>query len=123
MVKLVSLEDESAPLREATSGHQLLASQLALTEVHRALARRAEEPFWAQRWKDIQLEVRFVELDRALLVRAGGLFPTSLRSLDAIHLATALMLPGLTAFVGYDARLQAAASAAGLTALSPGVPA
>ena len=67
-----------------------------------------------------QLCDRFVELDRSLLARAGGLAPSSLRSLDAVHLATALMLPGLDAFVGYDARLQAAASAAGLLALSPG---
>lgn len=86
----------------------------------RALARRADEDHWGSRWEQVQAEVRFAELDRALLVRAGRLPPTTLRSLDAVHLATALLLPGLDAFVGYDGRLQAAATAVGLRALSPG---
>ena len=46
--------------------------------------------------------------------------PVSLRSLDAIHLATALHLgDGIDAFCTYDRRLGAAAEAAGLTVLAP----
>ncbi len=44
-----------------------------------------------------------------------------LRTLDAIHLASALdMGADLEAFVTYDARLAAAARDAGLTVVSPG---
>jgi len=122
-VKLVVEEPESQVLEDACQDQSLFASTLALTEVPRALARRDQAALWGPDWASLQEVLRFVELDRSLLVRAGVLLPTSLRSLDAVHLATALMLPGLEAFVGYDTRLQAAAAAAGLTALSPGVPA
>lgn len=46
--------------------------------------------------------------------------PTTVRSLDAIHLATALhSRPSLTSFVTYDKRLLDAAQAAGLPTDSP----
>jgi predicted nucleic acid-binding protein len=46
--------------------------------------------------------------------------PASVRSLDAIHLATALHLgPRLTAFVTYDRRLADAVAAAGLPIAMP----
>lgn len=50
------------------------------------------------------------------VARAGRLPPTGLRSLAALHLATAWSVPG------HDVRLQAAAAAVGLLALSPGAP-
>jgi uncharacterized protein len=43
----------------------------------------------------------------------------SVRSLDAIHVATALQIPGLTAFVAYDTRLADAAAVAGLPVEAP----
>lgn len=56
-----------------------------------------------------------------LLTRAGTLLPPALRSLDAIHLASALIIRDeLDAFVAYDARLLEAASALGLPVASPG---
>jgi predicted nucleic acid-binding protein len=57
-----------------------------------------------------------------LLAEASKLDPRGLRSLDAIHLASALRLAnaGLDAFVGYDQRLLQAASDAGLPTASPG---
>jgi uncharacterized protein len=52
--------------------------------------------------------------------RAGSLGPAGLRTLDAIHLATALEFgPELTAFVSYDERLSEAARAKGLTVIAP----
>jgi predicted nucleic acid-binding protein len=46
--------------------------------------------------------------------------PRALRTLDAIHLATALSLePDLTGMVVYDTRLAAAARASGLTVWAP----
>jgi predicted nucleic acid-binding protein len=62
----------------------------------------------------------FLPIDRAIVERAASIVPTELRSLDAIHLASALSVKtGLTAFVAYDARLTAAAADAGLDVASP----
>jgi predicted nucleic acid-binding protein len=53
-----------------------------------------------------------------ILARAAG--PATVRSLDAIHLGTALhSRPGLTSFVTYDKRLLDAARTAGLPVDSP----
>lgn len=53
--------------------------------------------------------------------RARRLPPGVLRSLDAIHVATALELgEDLTAVVSYDQRMIDAATAAGLEVVSPG---
>ena len=47
-----------------------------------------------------------------------------LSTLDALHLASALLLgDALTAFVAYDHRLADAAQAAGLAVVAPGQPA
>jgi hypothetical protein len=56
-----------------------------------------------------------------IINRAAGIRPNTLRSLDAIHLASALAVKqDLTAFVAYDKRLLAAAREAGLPTASPG---
>ncbi len=122
LVKLLAAELESSTLRQGCRGRQLVASSLVLVEVPRAARRLAPESFWASAWNRLMGQIRLVDLDRSLLIRAGRLPPSGLRSLDAIHLATALAIPGLDAFVGYDDRLQSAATAVGLLALSPGVP-
>ena len=60
-------------------------------------------------------------MDDGILRGAGALAPASLRSLDAIHLATAISLgEDLTAVVAYDDRLIAAARRNGLSVRSPG---
>lgn len=52
---------------------------------------------------------------------AGRLAPASLRSLDALHLATALELaPDVQGIVTYDTRLAEGAAAAGIAAVAPG---
>jgi hypothetical protein len=56
----------------------------------------------------------------SLLFGAGRQAPPTLRTLDAVHLTTAQSVVGVAAFVGDDPRLQSAAVAAGLIALSPG---
>jgi predicted nucleic acid-binding protein len=61
-----------------------------------------------------------VELDESMASIAATVEPSQLRSLDAIHLASALALgPDLETFVSYDARLADAARAAGLTVVAP----
>ena len=75
-----------------------------------ATSRRAEQ---------VLARIGLVALDEPLLRDAAALSPTGLRSLDAVHLATALSLDGLDVVVTYDRRLDAAASEAGLAVESP----
>lgn len=65
-------------------------------------------------------EVDLVRLDEPILDRAARLDPPALRSLDAIHLATALSLDDLEAIVTYDDQMADAARSAGLTVSVPG---
>jgi uncharacterized protein len=61
-------------------------------------------------------------LDDVVLDAATALGPTPLRSLDALHLATALTIrEDVGAFVAYDERLAAAAVDHGLPVVSPGI--
>ena len=59
-------------------------------------------------------------LDRALLAGAGALAEPALRALDAIHVAAAVDLEPIEAFVTYDERQAAAARLAGLRTMGPG---
>lgn len=63
-----------------------------------------------------------IPLDDDLRRLAGDVGSRDLRSLDAIHLATALSLADdLGAFCCYDRRLAGEAKAAGLNILAPGL--
>jgi predicted nucleic acid-binding protein len=65
--------------------------------------------------------VTVIDLDPSIASRAGVIEPVALRSLDAIHLASALELGDeLDAFVTYDARQADAARELGLSVVSPG---
>jgi predicted nucleic acid-binding protein len=63
--------------------------------------------------------VVLVDVGRAICARARLLDPADLRTLDAIHLATALEV-GVREVIVYDTRLGAAAAAYGMDVLSPG---
>jgi predicted nucleic acid-binding protein len=58
-------------------------------------------------------------VDQALLAAAGALAEPALRSLDAIHVASAIDAAPLDAFVSYDVRQSAAARLAGLRTMAP----
>jgi predicted nucleic acid-binding protein len=63
-----------------------------------------------------------VPLGEDVLGAAAESSDPALRSLDALHLASALTLdPDLAVFVAYDGRLLAAAHAAGLDVAQPGL--
>jgi hypothetical protein len=65
--------------------------------------------------------VRLLQLDDALLAATGDLDPRVLRSLDAIHVASALALgEDLEELVTYDRRMVDAARLLGMTARAPG---
>ena len=62
-----------------------------------------------------------VELDAGTRILAQTVKPATVRSLDAIHLATALRIhPQLTSFVTYDKRLAEAARVASFSVAAPG---
>ena len=62
----------------------------------------------------------FVELNAEVAELAGTLEPSTLRSLDAVHLASALSVSSdVETFVTYDRRLADAAGAAGLNVQAP----
>ena len=65
-------------------------------------------------------QIDLIDLGPRIRVLAQTAKPATVRSLDAIHLGTALHArPGLISFVTYDKRLLDAASAAGLRVDSP----
>lgn len=126
VVKLVRQEPHSADLvawLNAQTSVALVSSALVEVEVPRAL-RRAEPRALAGVPAAVGRLFR-VEIDATVRATAAAFPEATLRSLDAIHLATAMILasePGanLIAFVTYDHRLLTAAKAAGLPIASPG---
>jgi predicted nucleic acid-binding protein len=119
-LKLVVPEAESAALRaDIASGDDLVSSALLLVEGRRAAARYG--PRALQRAEAGIGAVTLLALDQAILDRAAALEPPTLRSLDALHLASALELGGdLGRFYCYDERLGAAAAELGIEARRPG---
>jgi predicted nucleic acid-binding protein len=121
LLKLLFEESESEGLalwlseRAATP---VVSSELARVEVVRATRRLDPDVVPAARALVSQLDL--LRLSRVLIdeaADAGGLF---LRTLDAVHLASALSIRAdLTAFVAYDNRLIAAAEAAGIKTVQP----
>jgi uncharacterized protein len=117
LVKLVLEEPESRALHRHLHGQPLASSEVALVEVTRA-SRRAT-PDAARRARQLLQDAFLIEVDRAVLDHAAELASERIRTLDAIHLASALSL-GPDEFVAYDHRLLEAAAGAGLTVSSPG---
>ena len=119
LVKLIVRVPESGALRTIVRrGARMATSVISVVEVTRAIGRAVAPtpPGIAEIFDGLQL----IGLDRPVLVRASALGPPSLRSLDAIHLATAMELaPDLTAFVTYDERLAVAARAHGMAVIAP----
>jgi len=118
VVKLLLREKESVALRAYIGNRDWASSALLRTELPRALVR--VEPSVVPRAVDLLAQVSLLVIDTHVLDTAARLSPPSLRSLDAIHLASALQLRDeLTTFIAYDDRLLAAASALGMPVSSP----
>lgn len=121
LVKLVVAEPESAALIDRLREWPHRASSaLSITEVPRALRRAGFAAPATRRARAVLARVALIEIDRAILTAAASLNPAGLRTLDAVHLATALTLrPDLATFVTYDRRLGAAAELADLEVTAP----
>ena len=119
-VKLVVAEPESAALRRVlTRWPDLASSTLLRTEVVRAL-RRSGHGHLVGPARRLIGAIRLVRLDEPLLDRGSELEPVDSRTLDAVHLATAMAIGSdLGIFFTYDDRLGTAASASGLIVATP----
>jgi predicted nucleic acid-binding protein len=118
-VKLLLEEDGHAGLREELARWDgYVSSTLLAVESVRACARYGPER--ADDAREWLLGVALLPLDDAVMNAATTLGPASLRSLDALHLATALTIrEDVGAFVAYDDRLAAAAADHGLPVVTP----
>ena len=121
VVKLAHAEPESAALRgwlDERAETPWISSVLTEIESFRALLRYA--PQAASRLPAVLDQIDLIDVSPRVRMAAQTVRPVTVRSLDAIHLGTALTLrPGLTSFITYDKRLLDAATAAGLPADSP----
>lgn len=120
-MKLLLEEDCHTELREELAEWDgYVSSTLLAVESIRACGRYGgERAADAREWL---LGVALLPLDDAVMDRATALGPAPLRSLDALHLATALTIrDDIGAFVAYDDRLAAAAADHGLPVVQPGI--
>jgi uncharacterized protein len=119
LVKLAVREPESVALRRYLRRRRpLIASALVRTEVTRALLPLGAEA--VQRGQHVLARIDLVRINDRVLDAAGAMLPAELRSLEAIHLATAQQLGAdLARIVTYDDRMAMAADQLGLAVARP----
>lgn len=124
LMKLVREEAETAALTAWLHPRPevpVVTSELGRVEVMRAARRAGPESVIEAR--AVTADVDLVPLDHGVQNLACDIGDPSLRTLDALHLASAVLLrEELTAFVTYDHRLINAADAAGLPVTMPTSP-
>lgn len=120
-VKLIWSEPETVPLQRFLAERTelpLVSSALLTVEVRRAILRA--DPTQMPRTDLLLTRIGQLGVTRAILEAASRVPDPSLRSLDAIHLATALLLhKDLTAVITYDNRLITAANNQHLPVATP----
>ena len=119
LVKLVVEEAESGSLRDLlATDADLLASAIIEAEVVRAVRRVAPE--LTEKAVEVVAQVNVIEVSDTIRARAALLEPVTLRSLGALHLATAVEIgDALDAVVTYDARMASASTSLGLVVHAP----
>lgn len=119
LVKLAVKERKSAaPRRYLRRRRPLVSSALARTEVLRALLLEGGEGL--ARGRAVLDPVDLIRINDRILDAAATLLPADVRSLDAIHLATARQLAtDLGPIVTYDERMRNAATELGIRTAAP----
>lgn len=121
LAKLIAPEVETMALT-AWLEHQgdavLATNMVGVVELHRFAARIGPDVSAAA----VRMTQRIdrMELNGSVYALAADVPPPAVRTLDALHIASAAVAPGLTAFLTYDLRMAEAASAFGLPVVSPG---
>lgn len=119
-VKLVVEETESVALRAYLANHGARRVSSALLRAESLRAVRHLGPDALATVREGLRRVDLIGIDDRILDAAGTLEPQVLRTLDAIHLATAIAVgDDLEAIVTYDERMLDAASLLGLRAATP----
>jgi predicted nucleic acid-binding protein len=119
LVKLVAVERQSEQLEDFVGERRIISSQIATTELIRAIARRHAGLMEAA--EDLVADMSLLAVDEELTTAAAWILPWSVRSLDALHLASAQSLgAALEAMVTYDKRMAEAGRTVGLRVMSPG---
>jgi predicted nucleic acid-binding protein len=120
IVRLVLEEPGWEALAAHLRGHpHRVTSLLSGVEVRRAIRRAGPSPERITRATSVLNRLDQVALSADLLSRAGEIEPATVRTLDAIHLATALELRPVDGFVTYDVRLASAAALHGFRVDAP----
>lgn len=119
IVKLIVAEPESAALRTYLRRRKpWLSSALSRAEVIRAVLTAG--PDAVKRGEAILSRIELIRVNDRVLDAAGRMLPIELRSLEAVHLATAqLMGEDLARLITYDVRMAEAARRFGWTVASP----
>jgi len=122
VIKLLAEERCSAAFASFYDDHadgEWVSSALLRIEVTRAVLRA--RPALLPDARDLLTAFSYIAIDDDIVEAAASEPDRMLRSLDAIHLATArLLAPELDVLVSYDDRLIKAAAQAGLATFSPG---
>lgn len=120
IIKLIKLEKESAALiKKLPSG--LIASRISRVEVTRTIIRY--EPDLLDATYDVLADIQMVPVEDAIITIAENLPQfIDLRSLDSLHIASALSIKNvLKGVITYDKEMVKAAVALGFKTLSPGI--
>jgi len=120
LVKLVVAEAQTTALQTwiTTTTTQLVSSDLARTELLRAVRRGASDQVVQAR--AVLDSLSLLTVSTTVFESAGHLNPAVLRTLDALHLASALSLgDDLEGLVTYDERLAEAARSHGIAVVAP----
>jgi predicted nucleic acid-binding protein len=118
-VKLPLQEGEQeALLAELAQWDGYVSSSLLGVEAIRACERYGEG--YAADARSFLMDMSLLPLEDTVLAVAASIEPATLRSLDAVHLATALSIRDeIGAFITYDQRLGQAAAGQGLVVTQP----
>jgi predicted nucleic acid-binding protein len=128
LVKLVIDEDESPALRDELTrwdDGRFATSALTRVELPRAVTRAVPTASIGDALQvaaAVLESTQIIPLTDQVIALAAGVGPSALRSLDAIHLASALVASPAEVrpvLCGYDQRLQEAGREQGLLAISP----
>jgi predicted nucleic acid-binding protein len=121
VLKLLAEEAHSKAFAAFYDSHadaEWVSSALLRIEVTRAVARAV--PALLPDARDLLSAFSYIAIDDEIVEAAMDEPDRGIRSLDAIHLATARIVgPDLDGLVAYDIRLTTAASDAGLVVVSP----
>jgi uncharacterized protein len=123
VVKLVIPEPDADRFRAwlaglGANGERCAVSDLVRTEVVRTVQRRA--PRFRPLATSVAEAFAHLALSSDTYDAASDVGPPGLRTLDALHLATALQLgPALVGIVTYDRRLAVAAATHGIVTIAP----